>query len=79
MASTEVLSALPALFSSKTKEEIATVSDHVEYATKLETVLVKQENLIIDFTSLKSCLDPSGAPDSISMPINQQQEQQPVS
>lgn len=78
MATAEVLSALPALYSSKTKEEIAAMPDHVKYATKLEMVLVKQKDLIIDFTSLKTCLDPNGAPDTMH-PVCEQQEQQPVS
>lgn len=78
MATAEVLQILPALFSSKTSEEISAMADHVVYATKLERTLVEQKDLIIDFTSLKTCLDPNGAHDNIQ-PICQHEQQQPVS
>lgn len=59
---TDVLQALPALFSEPRKDELeAAVAelDPVQYAVQLESALQKKQDLIIDFTSLKTCLDPT--------------------
>ena len=77
MASADVLQALPALFS-ETNEDYESVdsvessdkpalTDLVEYATKLEDALEEKQDLIIDFSSLKSCLDPAGLYDDLQL------------
>ena len=55
----DVIQALPALFSESGQDgENATV-DPVQYAAQLASALQEKEDLIIDFTSLKTCLDPT--------------------
>ena len=79
MASADVLQALPALFS-ETNQDAESMDcvdanegvDPVEYSTRLEDALEEQHDLIIDFSSLKSCLDPTGIYDEMQL-------QQPVS
>ena len=59
---TDVLQALPALFSEPRTDELETAVpelDPVQYAAQLESALQEKEDLIIDFTSLKTCLDPT--------------------
>lgn len=59
---TDVLQALPALFSEPRKDEIENAIldlDPVQYAAQLERALQVKQDLIIDFTSLKTCLDPT--------------------
>jgi hypothetical protein len=75
---TDVLQALPALFS----EPLSTEEDLIEnavpapdpinqYAAELERALQEKQDLIIDFTSLKTCLDPTSTfenqPQSVSI------------
>ena len=62
----DVLQALPALFSEplRTEEELETAVAapdpvHDQYAAELERALQEKQDLIIDFTSLKTCLDPT--------------------
>ena len=61
---TDVLQALPALFSERRKDEPENVAldqiDPVQYGAQLERALQEKQDLIIDFTSLKTCLDPTG-------------------
>lgn len=74
MASADVLQCLPALFGEPSEGAVVAMSNSVDssYAAKLESQLVKQSDLIIDFTSLKTCLDPTSTCDNL-------QQQQPVS
>ena len=74
MAAVEVLQLLQALPFQNDITETAvtgTTTDLSNYASKLESTLTAQENLIIDFTSLKTCLDPASACDD---PTNDQQQ-----
>ena len=75
MAAVEVLQLLQALPFQNDITETAvtgTTTDlSTDYASKLESTLTAQENLIIDFTSLKTCLDPASACDD---PTNDQQQ-----
>ena len=61
-----MLQALPALFSEplRTEEELETAVAALDpvydqYAAELERALQEKQDLIIDFTSLKTCLDPT--------------------
>lgn len=59
---TDVLQALPALFSEPRKDELENAMenlDPLQYGAQLERALQEKQDLIIDFTSLKTCLDPT--------------------
>ena len=65
MAAVEVLQLLQALpFQKADTETVVTgTTTDLGYGSRLESTLTVQENLIIDFTSLKTCLDPTNACD----------------
>ena len=57
-----MLQALPALFCEPRKDELENAvldPNPVQYAAQLESALIDKQDLIIDFTSLKTCLDPT--------------------
>lgn len=65
----DVLQALPALFSEPRNDDF-TVLDPVEYAAQLDRALQEKNDLIIDFTSLKTCLDPTSGFENQQQPVS---------